>query len=144
MQIHYGMNLDQLIKIYKTMKNLLFILFIGSSIAMTNANLSNISKALSNGNAEELARYFDESVEIAIMDEEDQYDKAAAKNIVKAFFAKHKVSSYNQVHQGVSKGQDSQYTIGNLKANGDTFRVYVYMKVNNGKYIIQELRFDKE
>jgi Domain of unknown function (DUF4783) len=126
------------------MKNLLFILFIGSTLAMTVANLSAISKALSNGNADVLAQYFDETVEIAIMDEEDQYDKAQAKQIVKNFFAKHKVSSYTQVHQGVSKGKDSQYTIGNLKANGDTFRVYVYMKVTNGKYIIQELRFDKE
>ncbi len=126
------------------MKNLMFILFIGSTLAMTNANLSEISKALSNGNAEELAKYFDENVEIAILDQEDQYSKTDAKKIVNDFFTKHKVSSYNQVHQGVSKGKDSQYTIGNLKANGDTFRVYVYMKVSNGKYIIQELRFDKE
>ena len=126
------------------MKNLLFLLFIGASIAMTDANLNEISKALSGGNADELARFFDENVEIAIMDTEDQYSKAEAKNIVKDFFAKHKVSSYSQVHQGTSKGKDSQYTIGNLKANGDSFRVYVYMKVSNGKYIIQELRFDKE
>jgi hypothetical protein len=126
------------------MKNLLFILFIGSTLAMTDANLSEISKALRNGNADELAQYFDQTVEIAILDEEDQYDKAEAKQIVKNFFAKYKPSAYNQVHQGVSKGKDSQYTIGNLKANGDTFRVYVYMKVSGGKYIIQELRFDKE
>ena len=126
------------------MKNLMFILFIGSSLAMTDANLSNISKALRNGNADELAQYFDQNVEIAIMDDEGQYDRAEAKEVVKNFFAKHKPSAYNQVHQGVSKGKDSQYTIGNLKANGDTFRVYVYMKINGGKYIIQELRFDKE
>ena len=126
------------------MKNLLFILLIGSSLAMTTDNLSEISKALSAGNAEELARYFDESVEIAILDEENQYGREEAKNVMKNFFAKYKPSSYNQVHQGVSKGKDSQYTIGNMNANGQTFRVYVYMKVTNGKYIIQELRFDKE
>ncbi len=126
------------------MKNLLFILFIGSSLAMTQANLSEISRALSNGNANTLAQYFAESVEIAIMNEEDQYDKAAAKQILQTFFTKYKPSSYSQVHQGVSKGKDSQYTIGNMKANGDTFRVYVYMKVTGGKYTIQELRFDKE
>ena len=126
------------------MKNLLILLFIGSSFAMTDANLSEISKALSSGNADELARYFDESVEISIMDDVNQYDKAEAKQIVKNFFAKHKVSSYNQVHRGVSKGKGGEYTIGSLKANGDTFRVYVYMKVSNGKYTIQELTFEKE
>ncbi len=126
------------------MKNLLLILLIGSTLAMAQDNLSEISKAISNGNADGLAQYFDESVEIAVMDKEDQYGKAEAKQIVKNFFAQHKVSSYNQVHQGISKGKDSQYTIGNLKASGDTFRVYVYMKVANGKHIIQELRFDKE
>ncbi|MCB0521576.1 MAG: DUF4783 domain-containing protein, partial [Saprospiraceae bacterium] len=46
--------------------------------------------------------------------------------------------------QGASKGQDSQYCIGNLVASSGTFRVYVYMKVSGGKYLIQELRFDKE
>ena len=126
------------------MKNLLFFLFIGSSLAMTQPNLNSISKALRSGDADQLAQYFDQSVEIAIMDNEDQYDKAEAKQIVKNFFTKHKPSAYTQVHQGVSKGKDSQYTIGNLKANGDTFRVYVYMKVSGDKYIIQELRFDKE
>lgn len=126
------------------MKNLLFILLIGSTLAMTSDNLNEISKALSNGNANELARYFDESVEIAIMDEENTYNKEEAKEIVSSFFTKYKPSSYSQVHQGVSKGKDSQYTIGDLKANGETFRVYVYMKVTGGKYIIQELRFDKE
>ena len=126
------------------MKNLMFIFLIGSSLAMAQDNLSAISKALSNGNADLLAQYFAESVEIAVMDDEDQYDKAEAKRIVKDFFTKHKPSSYSQVHQGVSKGKDSQYTIGNLKSSGDTFRVYVYMKINNGKHIIEELRFDKE
>ena len=57
------------------MKNLLFLLFIGASIAMTDANLNEISKALSSGNADELARFFDENVEIAIMDTEDQYSR---------------------------------------------------------------------
>lgn len=126
------------------MKILMFILFISSAIATTNFNPGEISKALASGNAEELAKYFDVTVEIGFLDEEGTYSKANAKKIVTDFFTKHKVSSYNQVHLGVSKTEDSQYIIGNLKADGSTYRVYIYMKVTNEKYIIQELRFDKE
>ena len=126
------------------MKNLLFILLLAPSIAFVNANLGDISKAISNGDADALAKYFDDNVEIAIMGDEDLYGKAQALQVVKKFFQNYKPKSYNQVHQGVSKGKDSHYTIGNLSANGNTFRVYVYMSVENGKYIIQELRIDKE
>lgn len=122
----------------------MFVLLFGSALAPASDNLNEISKALSNGNAEELARYFDENVEIAILDKEDIYSREAAKKVVKNFFATYKPSAYSQVHQGTSKGKDSQYTIGNMNANGQSFRVYVYMKVTGGKYIIQELRFDKE
>ena len=60
------------------------------------------------------------------------------------FFAKYQPKNFHQVHQGTSKGKDSQYLIGNLTTNNTTFRVYLYMKVAGSKYLIQEIRFDKE
>lgn len=128
------------------MKNLLFafilmVPFVGSA---NNVNLSGITDAISKGDAAELSKYFDQSVEIALLDEEDVYNKTQAVTIVKDFFASNKPTSFSQVHQGTSKGQDSKYCIGNLTTTSATFRVYIYMKVVGQKYTIQELRFDKE
>ncbi len=129
------------------MKNLLFILIFAPSVAAVthqNFNLGQITEALSKGNADALGAYFDDSVEIAVLGDEDVYGRAEAVRVVKIFFTKHRPRAFSQVHQGTSKGKDSQYCIGNLTTGGGTFRVYVYMKVAGGKYLIQELRFDRE
>ncbi len=124
------------------MKTLLFFIFLLPLVG--NPNLDSIAKALNNGDVQTLSQYFGESVEIAVLDEEDIYDKAKAVQVVGDFFASNKPKSFNQVHQGTSKGKDSRYCIGNMVAGNASYRVYIYMKVTNGKYTIQELRFDKE
>ena len=129
------------------MKNFLFVFLLAPSIAFVNTeelNLDAISKAISSGNADALGQYFDSNVEIAVMDKEETYAKAQAIQVVKDFFTKNKPSSFKQVHQGASKGQDSQYCIGNMTATSGTYRVYIYMKMSGTKQVIQELRFDKE
>ena len=128
------------------MKKLLFILFIAPTLAIAAppANLSSISKAISKGDANALAQYFDDKVEVSILDDEDLMDKSEARNALQSFFAKNKPQSYNQVHDGTSKGAGSKYTIGNLKANGKVYRVYVYMKVSGGKYTIQEISISED
>lgn len=127
------------------MKKLLFILLIAPSIAMvTPDNLSSISKAISNGDASALSQYFDDKVEVSILDDENLYDKAEAKKALQKFFVQNKPQSYNQVHDGTSKGAGSKYTIGNLKANGKVFRVYVYMKVSGKSHTIQEISISED
>lgn len=132
---------------FQTMKNFLFALLLVPMVAFVSVeelNLDAITKAISSGNADALGQYFDANVEIAVMDKEETYQKAEAVKVVKDFFAKNKPTSFKQVHQGASKGQDSQYCIGNMTASSGTYRVYIYMKVSGGKQVIQELRFDKE
>jgi len=121
------------------------ILVLAVVVAMQiGANLPDITKAISSGDATSLGQYFDQSVTVAILDQEDIYDKAGATNAVKQFFAKNTPKGFSQVHQGASKGADSQYVIGNLTTSGGTFRAYIYVKSSGGKTLIQELRFDKE
>lgn len=107
-------------------------------------NMSAITQAISAGDADALGRYFDQSVEIAVQDEEDVYDKGQAISIVKRFFNQNKPKSFSQVHEGTSKSNDSKYCIGNMVTDKATFRVYIYLKMEGGNSLIQELRFDKE
>lgn len=128
------------------MKNLMFIFLLLPSVAMVqpNLNLNGISKAISAGDAVALSQYFDSNIEISILDEVDVYNKAEAVKALKAFFSTNKPKSYNPMHKGTSKGADSQYSIGNLVTANSSYRVYVYLKMEGSKQLIQELRFDKE
>lgn len=126
------------------MKNLMFIFLLLPSMAMVQPNLNGISKAISDGDAVALSQYFDSSIEISILDDVDVYDKAEAVRALQSFFSKNKPKSYSQMHKGTSKGADSQYSIGNLITASNSYRVYVYLKVEGNRQLIQELRFDKE
>lgn len=103
-----------------------------------------IAVAMSTGNADALSKFFDSDVEISIADKEEIYEKSTAKTVVSDFFSKNKPKSFNQVHQGASKGKDTQYCIGEMPTAGGNYRVYLYMKVSGDQYIIQEMRFDKQ
>jgi len=126
------------------MKQLLLVIAFFPAWTHADLNLTDISKAISEGNADALGQFFDQSVEVAIPGAEDMYDKAKAVGVVKDFFTKNKPKTFSQVHQGSSSGSASQYCIGNLVTASGNFRVYIYMKASNGKQLIQELRFDKE
>jgi hypothetical protein len=78
------------------------------------------------------------------MDKEDIYTKDKATKILELFFSQNKPKSFKEVHKGTSRGNDSQYCIGNLSTSTKTFRVYNYMKSTGGKVAIKELRFDEE
>jgi hypothetical protein len=102
-----------------------------------------ITQALNSGDADAIAQYFDAKVEIAIADDEQTYDKAKAKDALKAFFASNKPTGFTSVHSGKSKENSDQYSIGNLATSNGTFRVYIYLKTNGNGLAIKELRFDK-
>jgi hypothetical protein len=102
-------------------------------------SLTNIINAMKSGNATEVAKYFDETVEITFADKSNSYSKQKAEQVIRDFFTKNSVSSFDVIHQ--SKNDDSQYCIGNLITKNGTFRTMIYVKQKNQKQVIQELRF---
>ena len=127
------------------MKNLwIALIFAFPMLAFTADYESEITKAIGKGDIETLSKYFDESVEICILDLEDMLDKSEAKTAVQSFFKDHHPKSFEVMHDGTSKGQDSKYFIGDLITADAMFRVYVYMKSTSDSYLIQEIRFEKK
>jgi len=126
------------------MKNLLVALIFALPMLSFVGNEAAITTAIGKGDVETLSKYFDETVEICIIELEDMLDKDEAKSEIKTFFAANQPESFRVVHNGTSKGQDSRYFIGELKTVNDKFRVYVYMKNSNNAYLIQEIRFEKK
>ena len=108
-----------------------------------NGIIDNISLALKSGNAKELSRYFDNKIELTLLDDEGAYSKAQAEQVVKAFFEKKEVKSFELIHKGSSE-QGSQYGIGNLSTASGTYRTYFYLKQRGSGYYIQELTFETQ
>jgi hypothetical protein len=113
-------------------------------VAFAQSGMPQITKALNTGDVETLGTYFDESLELSILEEEGIYNKSQAIQKVKRFMSQNKVVSFTEVHQGASRSSDSQYVIGNLKTSDGTYRVYLYLTNRDGRMIIQEFRFDSE
>ena len=86
------------------MKSLIFICLFAPSVVFT-PNLGAISKAITQGDASALAQFFDQDVEITILSDVNIYSKAEAQSAVKKFFTQYAPKTYNQVHQGTSKGE---------------------------------------
>jgi len=97
--------------------------------------------ALRTGNTSALSAYFNSSIELAILDQEDIYSKQQAELIIKDFFAKHVPSSFIILHKGGKEG--SQYAIGNLVTSSGTFRVTLWIKLTQNKPYIHQLRFEE-
>jgi len=90
------------------MKNLLIVFAMLSAIAWTPPSLQDISKAISNGNAEALTPYLAETVEISIQDDANLYDRSEAVGTLNSFFKSNKPTAYSQVHEGSTKCKDSK------------------------------------
>lgn len=135
------------------MKKIIFCIFVllplvtfantGTPVAAAQqvvSNLDDITRAINSGDADALGRYFADNIEIAINDNEQQYNKTKAVDVVRAFFNSARPQSFSTVHQGNSReAGGGQYCIGDLKAGQGKYRVYVYLKSAQ----IHELRFEK-
>jgi hypothetical protein len=97
--------------------------------------------AFKSGNAIELSKFFNTSIELAIIDQEDIYSKQQAELIVKNFFAKHVPTNFTILHKGGKEG--SQYAIGNLVTSAGNFRVTLLIKQKDGQPYIHQLRFEQ-
>jgi hypothetical protein len=130
------------------MKNTFFPLFIFIALllkvsAANAGTLETIAAAIQAGNAKELAKYFDNNVDITVYNKEEMYSKTQAEMVVKDFFSKNPPSSFKIIHKGTSN-QGSEYAIGTLVTSVGSFRTYIYVKQKATAYSIQEIRFEKD
>lgn len=105
------------------------------------ANLSGITNAIQKGDVTTLSTYFDQSVELEVLDKAAQCSPRQAKQMIDSFFQQHQPKAFSQVHQGKSAANQTTYCIGNLKTQSENFRVYIYLSAQKR---IHELRFEAE
>ncbi|MFN8247731.1 MAG: DUF4783 domain-containing protein [Ferruginibacter sp.] len=123
----------------KRIFTLLSIFTVLSSFSLFS-NIDEIVAALKDGNATEIAKYFDNTVEITLPDKSNSYSKSQAEVILRDFFNNNPVKSFTVIHKGENSG--SQFCIGNLVTKNATYRTTVFMKLKANRQILQEIRFE--
>ena len=101
-----------------------------------------ISLALKAGNASELSKYINSTVELLLLDKEDFYKKNVAETILRDFFAEYKTRDFVVRHEG--RRNDAQYAIGNLKTEKGDFRVYFLLKKVDQEFLIHQIRIEAD
>ncbi|MEO6669442.1 MAG: DUF4783 domain-containing protein [Ferruginibacter sp.] len=109
---------------------------------MLVGSIDEIITALKAGNASQIAKYFDNTVEITLPDKSNSYSKSQGEMILKDFFSNSPVKSFDVLHKGENSG--SQYCIGTLVTASGTYRTTVFMKQKGEKQTVQEIRFESK
>ena len=121
---------------------LLFILCLLISPLESFCQISaQIISGLRAGDAKIVASYFNENIELVVIDRELVCSQAQGEQILKDFFVHNKPSDFKITHQG---GEDSSYAIGKMQTGTGNFRVYLTLKARGGKSQIVQLRIDKD
>lgn len=124
------------------MKKILLTAFIITACSsFAYISFTEVINAIKSGNAAEVAKYFDKTVELTLPGKSNSFSKSQASLVLQDFFNQNTVKSFNVIHQSENAG--SEYCIGNLTTANGVFRTTIYMKQVGEKQLIQELRFEK-
>ncbi len=122
-------------------KILLAALVITAFSSFTYISFTEVINAIKSGNATEVAKYFDNTVELTLPGKSSSFSKSQAQLVLHDFFNQNPVKNFQVLHQSEKTG--SEYCIGNLTTTNGDFRTTIYMKQVGTKQLIQELRFEK-
>jgi hypothetical protein len=99
-----------------------------------------ITSSIRSGSAAKLSKYFNQNVELLVLDFECSCSKSQAQQVVNDFFVKYPPVKFTIIHQG-GKG-DSNYAIGTLETKTGKYRVYFLIKTINQVSFIHQLRIE--
>lgn len=123
----------------KTLYKLSFFVFLLCSFSFVSVD--DVISSIKKGDAAEVSKYFDNTVEITLTAKSNSYSRSQAEVVLHDFFATNVVKDFEVVHKGDNAG--SQFCIGNLQTRNGLFRTTIFLKQKGDKQLLQELRFEK-
>jgi hypothetical protein len=138
--INFGYNIFIFMKKIKHILTLSFLLiFLCSFTGITE----DVATALKSGSAFKLSKFFQEKIDLTILDDSDLIGKLEAERKLYAFFHENHPSNFEILHQGESKS-GLEYTIGKLVTSNGNYRVSYYIKKTADSEFIQQIIIDTE
>lgn len=112
---------------------LLFVIFTFSQANTLVFNLESKEELLSvfqSGSSRELAKFFDQGVEININGNQGDYSRNQAELVMRDFFKKFPPVDFQLLHEG-NNSEQIVYFIGMYKSEDTTFRIFIRGKKEN-------------
>ena len=127
---------SSLVHIAKKSSIFLLIFFSFSFISVDDIVL-----AIKKGDATQVSRFFDNTVEITLPEKSYSYSKSQAELVLRDFFLSNMVKDFEVIHKGENAG--SQFCIGTLYTKNGNYRTTLFLKQKGERQLLQELRFEK-
>jgi hypothetical protein len=105
--------------------------------------LDPVIKTIREADASALAAYFNATVELKLPGHENSYSASQGEMIMKDFFKKYPPESLTIIQKG-NTDANSRFAICNYRAANLQYQVYLYMKKENDKFLIQKLTFEEK
>jgi Domain of unknown function (DUF4783) len=104
--------------------------------------INEVVTALKSGNASQVAKYFDNTVDLSLPGKSSSvsYSKSQAELVLKDFFVSNGAKGFDVKHAGGNSGD--QYTIGTLVTRNGTFRTTIFMKQRGDVQVLQALNIE--
>jgi hypothetical protein len=127
------------------MKKYLY-LFIAIQFITLNAmadSFDDMMMAMKNAQTTGITKFFSNSVELTLLENEGIYSKQQSEQMLKNFFSQHPPKNVNIQHKG-SSAQGAKYAIITYEASNGRFRTYIFMKDNGQGLQVNEFRIERE
>ena len=126
-------------------KSLVFILACNLLLTGCVANAETettqkVLQALTQGNHRLLASQFANQVTITVNNDAQQYSKIQATFVMRAFFRQNPVTSFEYLHQGITKNGRS-YTLGLYRTPTHTYSLALLFVPHDKNYVIEKMVF---
>ena len=103
---------------------------------------TSIGKYIEAGDSEKLSAWFADNLELDITGSVNSCTRSQAKLIMKNFFNNNTPKNFSIIHK--SGRPPMSYAVGSLSAGAEKFRVIIYVRTDDGKNSIQQLRIEKD
>ncbi|OYU94437.1 MAG: hypothetical protein CFE21_15620 [Bacteroidetes bacterium B1(2017)] len=125
----------------KKLAMILLVLILNIAVSKADS-FDDIMQAMKNGQTSGITRFFSNSVELTLLENEGIYSKQQSEQMLKNFFSEHPPKSVNVQHKG-SSAQGAQYAIIIYEATNGKFRTYIFMKDNGNGLQVNEFRIER-
>lgn len=126
------------------MKHFFTLLTVGTLLSSFSffSNIDEVIAAMNAGNSADVAKFFDNTVEINMPDKSNSYSKSQAELVLKDFFSSAGVKSFIVIHKGENSG--SHFCIGTLVTKSGSYRTTIFMKQKGDKQVLQAITFENK
>jgi hypothetical protein len=114
-----------------------------SSVSFQGDIIQDLASNFKSANSKEIGSHFSPTLDLVVLQEEENYSKVQAEQILRDFFAKHPPVATTIIHT-IDTNPNYKISILSLSTRSGKFRVSLTLKKTGGSFFITELRIESD